>query len=81
LNNFDSLRNAAQSLRPGSVDKMIGCGTPWRDVPEKYGNWNSIYRRFRRQGKTGTRSVIRRYFLLRYYHTPRRRPRSGTDLS
>ena len=23
-------------------------GAPWRDVPEKYGNWNSIYRRFRR---------------------------------
>ena len=19
-------------------------GAPWRDVPEKYGNWNSIYR-------------------------------------
>ena len=23
-------------------------GAPWRDVPQKYGNWNSIYRRFRR---------------------------------
>ena len=21
-------------------------GAPWRDVPEKYGNWNSIYRVF-----------------------------------
>ena len=20
-------------------------GAPWRDVPEKYGNWNSIYRK------------------------------------
>ena len=28
-------------------------GTPWRDVPEKYGNWNSIYRRFRRWSATG----------------------------
>jgi transposase len=23
-------------------------GAPWRDVPEKYGKWSSIYRRFRR---------------------------------
>src|SRR6201998_956516 len=28
-------------------------GAPWRDVPEKYGNWNSIYRRFRRGGASG----------------------------
>ena len=23
-------------------------GAPWRDVPKKYGKWNSIYRRLRR---------------------------------
>ena len=28
-------------------------GAPWRDVPEKYGNWNSIYRRFRRWCASG----------------------------
>jgi transposase len=28
-------------------------GAPWRDVPEKYGNWNSIYRRFRRWSAAG----------------------------
>ena len=26
----------------------LRCGTPWRDVPPKYGNRNTIYRRFRR---------------------------------
>jgi transposase len=31
----------------------LRCGTPWRDVPEKYGNWNSIYRRFRRWSEAG----------------------------
>jgi len=31
----------------------LRCGTPWRDVPEKYGNWNSIYRRFRRWSGSG----------------------------
>ncbi|QMV28429.1 transposase [Brucella sp. BO3] len=29
------------------------CGTPWRDVPPKYGNWNIIYRRFRRWREAG----------------------------
>lgn len=28
--------------------RRLRCGTPWRDVPPKYGNWNTIYRRFRR---------------------------------
>ena len=31
----------------------LRCGTPWRDVPEKYGNWNSVYRRFRRWSASG----------------------------
>jgi transposase len=28
-------------------------GAPWRDVPEKYCNWNSIYRRFQRWSASG----------------------------
>jgi transposase len=28
-------------------------GAPWRDVPEKYGHWNTIYRRFLRWSKNG----------------------------
>lgn len=26
----------------------LRCGAPRRDVPPKYGNWNTVYRRFRR---------------------------------
>ena len=37
------------ALAPTAADRCA----PWRDVPEKYGNWNSIYRRFLRWSKSG----------------------------
>jgi transposase len=29
-------------------------GAPWRDVPERFGNWNSIYQRFADSSEDGT---------------------------
>ena len=29
-------------------------GAPWRDIPERYGSWKSIYTRFRRWRRDGT---------------------------
>ena len=29
-------------------------GAPWRDVPERFGNWNSIYQRFADWAQDGT---------------------------
>ena len=36
----------------------LRCGTPWRDVPPKYGNWNTIYRRFRRWSEAGVWEAV-----------------------
>jgi transposase len=28
-------------------------GAPWRDLPERFGNWNSVFQRFNRWAKRG----------------------------
>ena len=33
-------------------------GAPWRDLPEELGNWNSIFRQFRRWADSGVFDVI-----------------------
>jgi transposase len=33
-------------------------GAPWRDVPGRYGKWNSIYRRFRRWSDAGVWKAV-----------------------
>ena len=32
----------------------VRTGTPWRDLPERYGNWKSVYDRHRRWSRDGT---------------------------
>jgi transposase len=34
----------------------LGCG--WRDLPDRFGNWNSIYRRYARWGEKGVWTTI-----------------------
>lgn len=33
---------------------VLRTGTPWRDLPERYGKWTTIYSRFQRWRKNGT---------------------------
>jgi transposase len=32
---------------------LVCAGAPWRDLPAEFGNWNSIFQRFRRWAKEG----------------------------
>jgi hypothetical protein len=37
----------------GSCSFCRANGAPWRDLPEKFGHWNSVFKRFRRWAKRG----------------------------
>ncbi|WP_442955281.1 transposase [Parasphingorhabdus sp.] len=57
--------NRGRGRRPEENHSIINgilwrlrCGTPWRDVPPKYGNWNTIYRRFRRWSEAGVWEAV-----------------------
>jgi transposase len=32
---------------------LVRAGAPWRDLPREFGNWNSVFQRFRRWAKKG----------------------------
>ncbi|SNR57891.1 Transposase [Actinomadura mexicana] len=32
----------------------LDTGAPWRDLPERYGNWKTVYERYRRWAADGT---------------------------
>ncbi|RYE60065.1 MAG: transposase [Hyphomicrobiales bacterium] len=46
-----------RSIVKGNLYRLR-CGTPWRDVPLKYHNWTTIYRRFRRSSEAGVWEVV-----------------------
>ncbi len=36
----------------------IRTGSPWRDLPEHFGNWNSVFKRFRRWALSGVFETV-----------------------
>ena len=46
-------KSADNRLFVNAVMFVAKCGIPWRDLPERFGNWNTIYVRFRRWAKAG----------------------------
>lgn len=37
---------------------IVRTGSPWRDLPEAFGDWNSVFRRFSRASKGGWRRIF-----------------------
>jgi len=46
-------RSTDNRLFINAVMYVAKCGIPWRDLPERFGKWNTIYVRFRRWAKAG----------------------------
>lgn len=40
------------------IFRVLCSGAPWRDLPERYGHWETIYNRFSRRAKTGVMNCI-----------------------
>ena len=62
---WDLIRTLMPTPKPGgrwndhrtTLDGMmwvLKSGSPWRDMPERYGSWKSVYDRFRRWSSDGT---------------------------
>jgi len=62
---WDLIRTLMPKAKPGgrwndhrtTLDGMmwvLKSGSPWRDMPERYGSWKSVYDRFRRWSADGT---------------------------
>ena len=50
---------------------LIRTGAPWRDLPEGFGNWNSIFRQFRRSADSRVWDVILEGLAEAECRTPR----------
>ncbi|WP_269134517.1 transposase [Spiractinospora alimapuensis] len=54
-----------RTMLDGMIDKLAP-GCPWRDLPERYGPWQSVYGRYRRWSNDGTIEAILRHVQVRH---------------
>ena len=49
---------AARRRTVNGILWVLRTGAPWRDMPERYGNWNSVFVRFTRWSKLGVWDAV-----------------------
>ena len=47
---------------------ILRTGAPWRDLPERYGSWKTVYSRFRRWQEAGIWDCILREIQIEAAH-------------
>ena len=47
---------------------VVRTGSPWRDLPDVFGSWNSMFRRFSRGSRKGGRWRIREATVRRFHY-------------
>ena len=78
-NQWEALENCLPPLHTGRGRKMhdrrpmingilwsLKTGAPWRDLPEKYGKWGSVYARYRHWQLDGTWGLVLEKLLIRF---------------
>ena len=58
---WDRVKDLLPTRGPSAADRgfvnavvyVAKTGIPWRDLPDRFGNWNSVWRRFRRWAEAG----------------------------
>jgi len=59
--------NGTSVFRTNNILWCLKTGVPWRDIPQRYGKWGSLYARYRLWQQDGTWDTILEKLLIRFH--------------